>query len=594
MKHKGNKLFKSFLIWRVKHLSNAHFLNILSVFIGISIGIVAAIIKKSVHLIQNLLVLGIPADNQKYIYFILPAIGILLAVLFIKFVLRQDVRHGIPSVLYSLSKNKGFIRPHNMYSSIITSSLTVGFGGSVGLEGPTVATGAAIGSTIGKSLHLNYNQVKLLLGAACVSAMSAIFKAPIAAIVFALEVIMLDLTMASLIPLLLASASAALTSYLIMGTNVLYPVEVRSGFEMSMVIYYVLLGVISGLMSVYFTKMYIFIEEKFEFIKNKYYRILIGGASLGTLIFIFPSLYGEGYEVINQALAGDVNFLFEKSLFSDFSYNYTNIAILLLLVIFLKVIATSFTFGAGGVGGIFAPTLFMGVNIGLLFALTINHFELSHISSTENFALLGMSSMISAVLQAPLTSIFLIGDISGGYALIFPLMISSTISYATVRLFNKHSVYTYHLAQRNELLTHHKDKAVLALMRIKPLIETDFKPVSPKGTLRDLVKTISICKRNVFPVVNEENDFVGVVILDDIRELMFRPEMYDKVKISELIIIPEALVDVKDSMEEVTDKFRITGNYNLPVVDNGKYVGFVSRANIFSAYRRMIKRFSED
>ncbi len=591
---KRNKLFKRFLIWRLKHLSHTNFLNILSVFIGISIGIVAAIIKKLVHLIQHILMLEIPANNQKYFYVVLPAIGILLAVLFIKFILRQDVRHGIPSVLYSLSKNKGFIRPHNMYSSIVTSSLTVGFGGSVGLEGPTVATGAAIGSTIGKTLHLNYNQVKLLLGAACVSAMSAIFKAPIAAIVFALEVIMLDLTMASLIPLLLASASAALTSYLIMGTNVLYPVEVHSGFEMSMVVYYVLLGVISGLMSAYFTKMYILIEEKFDRIKSKYHRIIIGGSLLGLLIFLFPALYGEGYEVINSALAGDVHFLFEKSLFSNFSYNYTNIALLLLGVIFLKVIATAFTFGAGGVGGIFAPTLFMGVNVGLLFAITLNHFELAHISSTENFALLGMSSMISAVLHAPLTGIFLIGDISGGYALIFPLMISSTISYATVRIFSKHSVYTHQLAERNELLTHHKDKAVLALMRMKPLIETNFTIVSPDGKLRDLVEKIAICRRNVFPIVDAENNFVGVVTLDDVRELMFRPEMYDKVDISELMFTPDILVDVKDSMEEVANKFRITGYYNLPVVDKGKYVGFVSRANIFSAYRRMIKRFSED
>ncbi|MCF8339189.1 MAG: chloride channel protein [Bacteroidales bacterium] len=588
-----NSLLKRFLIWRIRHISNRQFLMILSIITGIAAGIVAAIIKNSVHFIQNLLEKGIAEEYLKYLYFALPTAGLILCLIFIKYILKQPVRHGIPNVLYSLGRNKGYMKPHNTYSSIITSAFTVGFGGSVGLEGPTVATGGAIGSVLSKGLHLDYKQTVLLLGAASVGAMSAIFKAPIAAIVFGLEVIMLDLTMASLIPLLLASASATLTSYLMLGMNVLYPFQVEQGFVMSEVPYYIAIGIVGGLVAVYFTHAYLFVEKLFDKIKTFQSKVFIGGISLGILIFFFPSLYGEGYSAINMGLSGETSYLFDKSLFAGMEDQFLITGALLLGLILFKVVATAITFGAGGVGGIFAPTLFTGVNLGLLFTLAVNHLGLAQLPE-NNFALIGMGAMIAAVLHAPLTAIFLIGDITGGYELVFPLMITATIAYATVRIFTLHSVYTYQLAQRKELLTHDKDKTILSLMNIENLIEKNFSTVCPRDTLGDLVKVISKSKRNIFPVTDENNHFLGMVVMDDIREIMFRPKMYDKVKVSELMFTPETTVDINDSMEVVANKFRSSGNYNLPVLNNGKYVGFVSRAHVFSTYRRMLKQFSED
>jgi CIC family chloride channel protein len=590
---KRDSLLKKFLIWRVRHISNRQFLNILSIIVGLAAGVAAAITKNAVHFIQELLNSGLSEQYHKYLYFALPAIGIFLACLFMRHIIKDKVKHGIPNVLYSLSRQKGYMRPHNTFSSVITSALTVGFGGSVGLEGPTVSTGAAIGSVMGKGLHLEYKQVVLLLGAASVGAMSAIFKAPIAAIVFGLEVIMLDLTMASLIPLLLASASATLMSYLLLGMDVVYPFNVQHGFVMAEVPYYIALGIIGGLVAFYFTKTYLFIESIFEKIKGYGKKVLIGGASLGFLIFLFPSLYGEGYNAINSALSGNTEYLMNKSIFDHFESSYYLTAVLLLSMVLTKVIATAITFGAGGVGGIFAPTLFTGVNLGLLFALTVNYFNIS-VLPAENFALIGMGALIASVLHAPLTAIFLIGDITGGYELVFPLMIAATIAYVTVRLFTMHSVYTYQLAQRKELITHHKDRAVLQIMNIKNLIETNFSTVKPTDTLGDLVEVVSHASRNIFPVVDEQKTFLGMVVMDDIREIMFRPNMYDKVTVSELMFMPEVIVDISDTMETVANKFRASGNLNLPVLENGKYKGFVSRAHVFSTYRRLIKQMSED
>lgn len=581
------------MIWRVRHVSNRQFLNVLSILVGLLVGIAAAIIKNTVQFIHHLVNSGLSEQYHKYLYFGLPAIGIFLAVLFMRYVIKDKVKHGIPNVLYSLSKQKGYMRPHNTYSSVVTSALTVGFGGSVGLEGPTVSTGGAIGSVLGKGLHLEYKQVVLLLGAASVGAMSAIFKAPIAAIVFGLEVIMLDLTMASLIPLLLASASATLMSFLLLGMNVLYPFNVQHGFVMAEVPYYIALGIIGGLVAVYFTKTYLWIEKLFEKVQKFGTKIIIGGVALGVLVFLFPSLYGEGYSAINSALSGNTEYLMNKSIFDHFDSTYYLTALLLLGMVLTKVIATAITFGAGGVGGIFAPTLFTGVNLGLLFALTVNYFNIS-VLPEENFALIGMGAMIAGVLHAPLTAIFLIGDITGGYELVFPLMIAATIAYVTVRIFTIHSVYTYQLAQRKELITHHKDRAVLQLMNIKNLIETNFSTVKPTDTLGNLVEVVSHASRNIFPVTDEHDTFLGVVVMDDIREIMFRPSMYEKVKVSELMFMPEVTVDISDTMETVANKFRASGNFNLPVVENGKYKGFVSRAHVFSTYRRLIKQMSED
>ena len=589
---KDNSLLDRIINWRLKHISDQQFMLILSVITGLGVGMAAVVIKNTVHFIKHLLTSGFTVQYQNYLYFAYPAIGILGAILFAKYIIKQHVGHGIPSVLHAKSKTNGIIKPHNIYSSIVTSALTVGFGGSVGLEGPTVATGAAIGSNLGRVLRLNYKQITSLLGFACAGAMAAIFKAPIAAIVFALEVIMLDLTMSALVPLLTASVTAALTSYFVFGMQVLYTFELKDDFLLKDVPYYILFGILAGFISVYFTRTYMFVGGLFEKINQWYIKLIAGGVILGVMIFLFPSLYGEGYEAINEALKGDFSYLFDNSIFYDYRDDALITLALILGIVLLKVVATSVTFGSGGVGGIFAPSLFMGVNAGLFFAKGLNYLGLGNLSE-NNFALVGMSGLIAGVIHAPLTAIFLIAEITGGYALFMPLMIVATISYGTVKIFEANSVYTIQLAKRGELITHHKDKALLSLMKIDSLIERDFNIISPEATLGDLVKVISKSHRNVFPVVSEEKNFHGIVIMDHVRHVMFRPELYDETFVRNLMFTPTNSVSIHDPMEKVAHKFQQSGNYNLVVLDDGKYVGFVSRANVFSKYRELLKEFSE-
>ncbi len=588
----SRSILKKFLIWRVKNLSNQQFIFILSILVGLATGFSAVIIKNSVHLIQEFLAHGFAQDYYYYLYFIYPTIGIFLTVIFIKYFIKRPVGHGIPSTLYAISKRNGIIRRYNMFSSIIPSALTVGFGGSAGLEGPTVATGAAIGSNLGQLLHLNHKQIILLLGCACAGALSAIFKAPIAAIVFALEVIMLDLTMAALVPLLMASLSAALTSYFFLGQDVLYPVELTDDFVWFDFPVYILLGITTGLVSLYFIKVYIFITETFEKIKSRYTRLLTGGLALGVLIFFLPSLYGEGYEEINQSLHGDLSYLFKNTLF-PFQENALLIMGFLLAVIIFKVIATSLTFGSGGIGGVFAPSLFIGANTGLLFGKILNYFDFK-VFSESSFALVGMAGLIAGVLHAPLTAIFLIAEITGGYNLILPLMITATISYTTIKYFQKNSIYTIQLAKRKELITHHKDKAVLSRMKVVKLIEDDFTTVNEEANLGELIKIVAKSNRNIFPVIDRENILQGFITLDNIRDIMFKPELYETVLVRSLMTAPLTFVDPDDSMETVAEKFHASGKYNIPVLKDGKYLGFISKANLFSAYRKLLKRFSEE
>lgn len=588
-----SSLIKRLLIWRVKKIDDRKFMIFLSVLVGIVVGFAAVIIKNSVYFIQSLLVNDFALQYHNYMYFAYPAIGIFLVYIFTKHILKRPVGHGIPTTLYAISKNHGKIKQHNMFSSIITSALTVGFGGSVGLEGPTVATGAAWGSNIGRFFHLNYRQILLLLACAGAGAMSAIFKAPIAAIVFVLEVIMLDLTISSLLPLLFASVTAAITSYLFLGMDVLYPIEITEKFNISFIPYYIMLGIFAGLVSAYFTKTYKYLQDWFDKQKNSFYKWIIGVSSLGLLIFFFPSLYGEGYEAINGCLHGTSEHLFNNSIFYNLQNNMLWVFAIFILVIIFKAVATSVTFGAGGVGGIFAPTLFIGANTGLLFAQVFSYFGFKTLPFT-NFALVGMVGLIAGVLHAPLTAIFLIAEITGGYSLIIPLMVGASVSFATARLFDKYSVYTYQLARRGELFTHDKDKVVLSILKVSKLIETDFLTICEEATLGDLVKVIAKSTRNIVPVVDNENTLLGIVFINDIREIMFNREMYDSVFVNELMYMPTPLVSPDESMEDVAKKFKMSNNYNLPVVDNGKYLGFVSRANVFSAYRNLLKKFSED
>ncbi len=574
--------------WRLKHLSERSFITALSVMVGLLSGMAAVVLKNMVRLTQHMVNTLVSEGNHNYIYFALPLIGIILTVLVVKYVIRREVKHGIPNVLYSISKRKGRISNHNMYSSVIASSLTVGFGGSVGLEGPTVATGTAWGSWLAKYFRLNYKNTILILACACAGAMAAIFKAPIAAIVFAVEVIMIDLTVISLVPLLLASATAVVTSYFFLGQDVLYPFEIKQAFILDDLPYYILLGILAGFVSVYFTKIYMFFGDVFDKLKNKLTRLLAGGVTLGVLIFLFPSLYGEGYEAINACLAGDMEYLFNNSLFFELRNEMWAVFGLIAAVILLKIVATSLTFGSGGVGGIFAPTLFMGVNTGMLFAKVINLVGIRQIS-THNFALIGMAGLIAGVLHAPLTGIFLIADISGGYKLFVPLMVTSTVAYIIVRTFTSNSVYHIQLAQRHELLTHDKDANVLQMLEVRKLIETDFEVLHEDATLRDLTNAISRNHRNLFPVVDGEGKMVGMLKMDDVRSLIFHQDMYDTVKIKDLMYMPEYSISPNDSMEIVANKFESSGRYNLAVIDeDGKYAGFISRARVFTKYRKQI------
>lgn len=580
--------------WRLKHLSERRFVVILSGVIGILAGLAATLIKNAVWLTERLVhTLTDGKDVEHYSYFILPSIGILIAVLFINYIIKSPVRHGIPNVLHSLSMRRGELSRHNLFSSIVSSAFTVGFGGSVGLEGPTVATGAAYGSWLAKLMRLSYKNTILMLACAAAGAMAAIFKAPIAAIVFAVEVIMIDLTVFSLIPLLLASSAAVLTSYFFMGQDVLYPFTVETSFEMNDLPYYILLGIFAGLVSAYFSKMYLYIENIFEGFQKKRTRLVVGGIGLGILIFFFPSLYGEGYEEINMGLRGDMSFLYDNTIFHSLRDEYWSVFVLLAAVILLKIVATALTFGAGGIGGIFAPTLFMGVNTGMLFAYFINMTGLKQLS-VNNFALIGMAGLLAGVLHAPLTGIFLIADISGGYKLFVPLMIVATFAYLTVKAFTPNSVYHIQLAKRKELMTHDKDLNIIRMMEVKKLVETDFQILHPDATLRDLTQAISKAHRNLFPIVDENGYLKGMVKMDDVRHLIFRQELYDKVHVSHLMYQPEHFISTLDSMEQVIDKFESSGRYNLAVIDNGKYIGFISRARVFSIYRKKMADFSHD
>ncbi len=585
---------KRFLIWRMKYISQTNFVRGLSVLIGIIVGFVAVTIKYAVHFIEDILRYDVVHKYAHAWYFVLPFIGIGLTVIFIKYILKRHVGHGIPSVLYAISKQQGKVGSSNTFSSIITSALTVGFGGSVGLEGPTVATGTAFGSVIGQIFRLDYKQLVLLLGAASAASLAAIFKAPIAAVVFAIEVIMIDMTVASVVPLILASASAAVTSMLFLGVDTLYQVQLVEKYHFTDLPYYILLGILCGLLSVYFTKTYVSINRFFEGIKNIWVRLFLGGLIIGVLLFIFPSLYGEGFNEINASLQGSSEYIFKRTLYADWSDNYLAVIIIILLTLFFKAIATATTFGAGGVGGIFAPSLFLGSNLGMVFAISINHFKLGSIN-ISHFAFAGMAGVIAANLHAPLTAIFLIGDITGGYQMFIPLMLVSVFAYTTIKLFLPNSIYTIQLAERGELMTHNSDKNILKLMSIDRVIERNFLSINRDETLGELVNTIAKSRRNIFPVVDADNNFEGVVVLDDVREIMFDTERYKDTKVSDLMIIPNHVVRMDDNMDEVANKFHETGVYNIPVVEeNGKYVGFVSRANVFSTYRKMLRHFSED
>ena len=592
-KAKENGMLERFIAWREKHMSQNQFVLILSFIVGVLSALAAFVLKHLIHFIQHLLTGNFDAQTFNWLYLVYPVIGIFVTGLFIRRVVRDDISHGVTKVLYAISCRKGKIRRHNTWSSLIASGITIGFGGSVGAESPIVMTGSAIGSNLGTLFKMEKKVMMLLIGCGAAGAVSGIFKAPIAGLVFTLEVLMLDFTMSSLLPLLISSVTAATLSYIFMGTEATFEFHMEDAFDLARVPYVILLGIVCGLVSLYFTHVTTAIEKQFKKLSNPYYKLLIGGGILSVLIFLFPPLYGEGYETINQLINGtSENIILDNSLF----YGHAKyLLVYMFFIILFKAFASTLTNCAGGCGGIFAPSLFLGCISGYLFASLCNMTEWGVPVSDKNFALFGMAALMSGVFHAPLTGVFLIAELTGGYALFLPLMIVSVSSYLTVRIFDSNNIYAIRLAQRGELITHHKDQAVLTILKVADVIERDFMKISPDMDLGALTSVVAKTRRNIFPVVDAANRLVGILYLDDIRHIMFRQELYHRYNVAVLMRkVPERLC-ITEPMEAVMRKFEDTGAWNLPVEDiSGEYIGFISKSAIFTAYRKTLLEFTSD
>ncbi len=560
--------------------------------VGLISSIAAVILKNTLYYTHLFLTTYLHLGKGNFLFFIYPIIGLIITILFVNKFIRQQISHGVSRVLFAISQRQGIIKFHNTYSSIIASTITIGFGGSVGAEAPIVYTGAAIGSNLAKLFKLNTKSIILLVACGAAGAISGIFKAPIAGIIFCFEVLMLDLTTASLIPLLISSVTAATFAYFMMGDSVLFSFTIKEPFVLLNFPWYIVLGIVCGLLSLYFTKITKFIEKHISYITNPYKRALVGGAIIGIIIYLLHPLYGEGYEALKLILTGKANQLLENSILSPYTNGFWGLVFYMTLVLFFKVFAMALTTGSGGIGGVFAPSLFVGGLAGFITAQLINHLTKIGVS-ISNFSLVGMAGVMAGVMHAPLTAIFLIAEITGGYDLIIPLIITSTIAYITKSHFQKYSLYTEKLAEEGKLMTHDKDHSTLLNMNVYDLLETDFLTISPDATLKELVKVIKQSKRNIFPVVDKDNNLIGLVSMDNIRNIIFQPDLYDKVYVYQLMIKPEVVIDQEESMENIVEKLSTTGNYNIPVIKDGKYIGFVSRANVFTKYRNLLKSFSQ-
>lgn len=589
-----NRLMLRFLRWRQHHIKEKNFVLVLALFIGLLCGFAALVLKSLIHFISHILTGHFSEVGGNYLYFVFPVIGIVIAGLYVRYIVRDNISHGVTRVLQAISQNKSRLKSHNMYSSVIASSITIGFGGSVGAEGPIVYTGAAIGSQLGSLFRMSPRTLMLLVGCGAAAGIAGIFKAPIAGMLFTLEVLMLDLTTASVMPLLISSITAATVAYTFSGYNFEFFFIQSESFVTTRIPYVILLGIVCGFAALYFTKIMNMMENMFSRIHNRWIKIAVGGSILSALVFLFPPLYGEGYEAITDLLSGDPSTIVQASVFYGESSSSLAVILFILAIILLKAFATSATNGSGGVGGTFAPSLFVGCLTGFLFAYSLNvFFDLD--LSVKNFALMGMAGVMSGVMHAPLMGIFLTAELTGGYNLFLPLLIVSTISYATIKSFEPYSIYTMRLAQRGELLTHHKDKAVLTLLKMDSVIETDFFTVKPEMCLKEMCDVIAQSSRNLFPVVDAEGVLLGIVQLDDIRNIMFRPDLYRRMYVNKFMTVPNAKIVIGQNMESVMKAFDDTGAWNLPVVDDkGKYVGFVSKSKIFNSYRRVLRHYSDD
>ncbi|GHT10749.1 chloride channel protein [Bacteroidia bacterium] len=588
--------FDTVLLWREKYIKERYFILLLSFIIGICTALAAILLKEIIHLIQHFLTGDADVKGANYFYLIYPIVGILLSGLFVKYIVKDDISHGVTKILYAISQRKSRIKRHNMWSSLVASSITIGFGGSVGAEAPIVLTGSAIGSNLGRIFKMEQKTLMLLVGCGAAGAIAGIFKAPIAGLLFTIEVLMLDLTTASVLPLLITSVTAATVSYILTGMEAMFKFNQVESFAMHRIPYVFLLGIACGLIALYFTRTTIRIEGIFRKLESFWKKFLLGSILLSILIFLLPPLYGEGYDTIGSLIGKSYDNLLDGSLFYSIRENFWGMVFFLGLIIFMKVFATSATNGGGGCGGIFAPSLYLGCIVGFVFAHSVGHLFPAVYLPEENFALMGMAGMMAAVMHSPLTAVFLIAELTGGYELFLPLMIVTISAYFTILCFERYSLYSIRLAQKGELMTHHKDKAVLTLLDVNMVIENDFMTVHPEMTLGDVVKVIAQSSRNVFAVIDDEGVLRGIVLLDDIRNIMFRPELYNRFKVKKFMVSPPEKINISMPMEKIMQIFDDTKAWNLPVIDNkGKYLGFVSKSKIFNAYREvLVDNFSDE
>ncbi len=572
---------------------------LLALVVGILAGLAAVLLKYLIALIAHLVMSTISDTRDNVLFLVFPIIGIALAGLYVRYLVRDNISHGVTRVLYAIAQKQSRLKFHNVYASLVASSMTIGFGGSVGAEGPIVFTGAAIGSNLGKVFRLTPQTMMMLVGCGAAAGIAGIFKAPIAGLLFTVEVLMLDLTAGSAIPLIVASVAGATVAYIFTGYNVEFTFDQSEPFWASRIPYVLLLGVFCGFVSLYFNKVTEWFENAvFGRIQHPLARFTLGALILSVLIYLLPPLYGEGYSAIVDLLSGEASDIFNGSLFYNHKSDSFYVLVFILALGLMKPLATSATNGSGGVGGTFAPSLYVGCMVGFFFALLMNTMGWYHGTaplSTKNFTLMGMAGVMAGVMHAPLMAIFLTAEMTGGYELFLPLLIVSATSYGTSRIFIPYGIYTRRLAQRGELLTHQKDQSVLTLLKMDSVIETDFAVVHPEMTLKDMVHVISKSHRNLFAVTDDDNVLVGVVLLDDIRDIMFRTDLYKRLTVSRFTATPPVKIVIGSPMDQVMKSFDDTGAWNLPVVDEqGHYVGFVSKSKIFNSYRQVLKHYSYD
>lgn len=590
-------MFQRVLKWREEHIKERMFVLVLAFLVGLFSAVAAFVLHGLINQIGALLTGSFHPGTANWLYLVYPVIGIYLTSLFIRYVVKDNISHGITRILYAISSKQSRLKGHNCWSSVIASAITIGFGGSVGAEAPIVLTGSAIGSNLGKLFHMDNRTLMLLVGCGSAGAIAGIFKAPIAGLVFTLEVLMIDLTMASLLPILVSCVTATCFTYIFSGSTALFTFQLDSDWTVDRVPGNILLGVACGLMSLYFIRTMTFCEGIFAKYKDKpYVKLMLGGAVLSSLIFLFPSLYGEGYRSINLLLNGrsadDWNTILNGSLFAG---DGSMLILYLALVLLTKVVATSATNGGGGCGGTFAPSLFIGCFCGFLFARLWNIYEIGVYLPEKNFALLGMAGVMSGVMHAPLTGIFLIAEITGGYDLFLPLMIVSVCSYLTISIFEPHSIYGMRLAKEGKLITHHTDHAVLTLMSLDSVIDKSFLAVAPDMRLGDIVHKISQSKNNMLPVLDPAGNLLGEIDITKIRHIVFRTELYHHFQASQLMMPPTATLSVGEPMSEVMHAFDNTHADWLPVLDKESHLkGYISRRRLYGMYRKMVADMSED